>query len=308
MAADVNSARPTHWRVFVGVLLALLVGELWSQRVSSVRHAWDPVLGEGFAPGQRFVLWGEGSGSGVISAYGTRVSGARDERLPPPDAQPIPVLVLGDSFAEALQVDDEELFSNRVAHLLAADGLHLRVTNAARSAYSMADYVCRADVFDRIFAPRWVVVQINAADFLVDPSQPFKDRAAFRWNAAQLECAAPVLSPPPPQRGALRSFAHAVREAIGLPAMLIERVRARMAADDERLPLFFAAHAGQAVAPASATQTAPVDEELALLRAGWGPRLTLLYLPPFDPGAPAKPQLARRGSGFAVCVRNSTRS
>ncbi len=270
-----------RWRAFAGVLLALLVGEAWKRQVGDFRYAWDPDLGEIFEPGSHFVNWGEGKGSGTHFAHGFRVS--HPDRAS--DSTRIPVLVLGDSFAEALQVSDEELFSNLLGKQLEEDGLRVQVANAGRAAYSMADYVCRSQVFDRILQPAWVVVQLNDADFSGDAFTPQNGFARFQRSGAHLECVEPTIPPPPPSRGPIRSIAHEVRNRFSLPDALWSSLRARVAADEKGTPLFSAGQVPPSNESPGASSDGPIEEELRLLGSAWGPRLTLLYLPSFEPSA-----------------------
>lgn len=213
--------------------------------------------------------------------------------------------MLGDSFSEAYQVGDDDLFSNRLGELLDADGIPASIANVGRSGYSMADYVCRAGVFRRLFAPRWVVVQLNDWDFDGDAFASRSRHARFRKTTAGLECVPPAPVPQPPERGRLRAFLHGARNAFSLPDALLARLKARIAADDSRLPLF---RAGQAIAAEAGTDTSalpPIEEEMHLLRSAWGTRLIVLYLPPFgaeDLKTPsrweAETQVAARKAGI----------
>lgn len=262
-----------------GIALALLAGEVTTRGLVSFRYAYDPDLGQIAAPGSRFRKWGEGNGSGLISKHGARVYPSDG-----PSIGRVPILVLGDSFSEAFQVGDGELFSNQLGALLDADGIPVTIANLGRSGYSMADYVCRSTVFERLFAPEWVVVQLNDWDFDGDAFASQWRHARFRRTTAGLECVPPFPVPPPPERGRLRALLHEARNAFGLPDALVARLKARVAADDSHLPLFRAGQANAAEARSEMTSPPPVDEEMRLLRSAWGDRLIVLYLPPFTPG------------------------
>lgn len=279
-----------RWRVLAGVVLAILVGEAWVRNVSRFRYSWDPELGEIRQPGSDFVAWGEGSGSGLFSAYGARASEPRESAA----VNGIRALVMGDSFAEALQVNDRELFSNALASSLVPDGLHLDVVNAGRAASSLADYACRAESFERLFSPRWVVVLLNETDFSTDAFSTRVGFARFLRGGSVLGCVGPTLPPPPPRRGPFRTVAHDARTALGLPDTLLSRLKARIAADEERSPVFFAGKAFASSESSGPGTEAPIEEELGILRSAWGPELSLLYLSSFNPANLAEPDPLER--------------
>ncbi len=272
----------SQWRVLVGVALALLAGEALSRGTVHFQYAWDADLGHIAEPGTRFRKWGEGSGSGEISRHGTRASEGASAAV----ASRTQVLVLGDSFSEAYQVRDDELFSNRLAGLLEGHGVHVQVTNAGRSGYSMADYVCRTPVFRRLFSPSWVVVQLNEWDFDGDAFDENTRLARFRRNGEEIACVPPALGPAPRRRGGPRELAHALRSRFTLPDRLLESLRARIAADRSGQPLFLAGQMPRDSPEEAPKHAVPIREELALLRSAWGSRLTLLYLPAVDPARP----------------------
>lgn len=272
------------WSVLAGVGLALLAGEAWVRSISWFQYSWDPDLGEVHSPGSRFVLWSEGSGSGRFSAYGARASGPGE----PADGDSIRVLVIGDSFAEALQVNDEQLFSNRLARSPGVHELGLTVSNAGRAASSVADYACRAAAFRKLFSPRWVVVLLNEGDFDEDAFSERVGFARFLRRSGPLECVGPTLPPPPPRRGPIRAVAHELRSRFSLPDTLLSRLKARIEADATSSPVFLAGESSAAKKTVGPGAESPIEEELGLLRSAWGPELTILYLSPFDPSSLAE--------------------
>ena len=92
-------------KIILGISAALLTMGLLSKRVVSWQYAHDPVFGDEFKPGGlvRFRLEGDG-----LSQWTDH--GIRRPKYPGSDNKPI-ILVVGDSMVEALQVNDEEVFT-----------------------------------------------------------------------------------------------------------------------------------------------------------------------------------------------------
>ncbi len=120
-----------------GVLLALVAMELVVRQVYHVPVAFEPGFGTIIRPGATVRWRKEGRGESHWTRFGIRGREA-------PDLSKSSVLVLGNSFTEALQVDDDEVFTAIVDRRLRRDGIATTVLNAGRSGASAADYAANA--------------------------------------------------------------------------------------------------------------------------------------------------------------------
>jgi hypothetical protein len=134
----------------------VLLGQLVLQKPTS---RTDPVLGRIYGQGL-YVQGQEGYGRTVLNELGLR-SPALAETLKSKQR----VLVLGDSFTQAMQVSDEEVFTWQLDELL---GKQTQVINAGREGASPADYIALSDYNEQTFNPDVVVVQLNESDFTKD--------------------------------------------------------------------------------------------------------------------------------------------
>src|SRR5262249_36967728 len=118
-------------------------------------------------PGTRTVWRTEGSGVTHRDENGYRVGYAADRPK---------VLVLGDSYTEALAVDDEEVYTCRAEERLAAEGIGLALVNGGTAGRSTADYVAFAERHKRLVHPVWTVITVRDDDFGADALAPGKTR------------------------------------------------------------------------------------------------------------------------------------
>jgi lysophospholipase L1-like esterase len=142
--------------VLAVVIWELLLGQLILQKPTS---RTDPVLGRIYGQGL-YVQGKEGYGRTVLNELGLRGPSLKEQPL---GAQR--VLVLGDSYTQAMQVADHAAFPQRLHELLGED---TEVVNAGREGASPADYIALADYNQQTFNPDVVVVQLNEADFTRD--------------------------------------------------------------------------------------------------------------------------------------------
>lgn len=145
---------------FVLALLAweLLLGQFILQKPTSRTH---PILGRIYGQGL-YVQGKEGYGRTVLNELGIRAPSLEEEPLQEARQR---ILVLGDSYTQAMQVSDEAAFPQRLNELL---GDYTQVVNAGREGASPADYIALADYNEQTFDPDVVVVQLNEADFTRD--------------------------------------------------------------------------------------------------------------------------------------------
>jgi lysophospholipase L1-like esterase len=149
------------FRVALAFLLAVVVWEvllsqLVLQKPTSQSHE---VLGRIYGQGL-YVQGKEGYGRTVLNELGLR--------SPPLETvleSQQRVLVLGDSYTQAMQVSDEVAFPQHLNDLL---GDNTRVINSGREGASPADYIALEDYNKTTFQPDVVVVQLNEADFTRD--------------------------------------------------------------------------------------------------------------------------------------------
>jgi lysophospholipase L1-like esterase len=150
-------------KVAAAFILALLTWEvllsqLVLQKPTSRTH---PILGRIYGQGL-YVQGKEGYGRTHLNELGLRSPSLREEPL---QASERNILVLGDSYTQAMQVLDEVAFPQHLNDLL---GPSTRVINAGREGASPADYIALADYNKKLFHPDVVVVQLNEADFTRD--------------------------------------------------------------------------------------------------------------------------------------------
>jgi lysophospholipase L1-like esterase len=151
------------FNVVVAFVLALLVWELLLsqlilQKPTSQTHGeLGRIYGQGL-----YVQGKEGYGRTFLNELGLRSPSLTDEPL---QADKRNILVLGDSYTQAMQVSDEVAFPQHLNDIL---GQHTRVINSGREGASPADYIALAEYNKNTFHPDVVVVQLNEADFTRD--------------------------------------------------------------------------------------------------------------------------------------------
>lgn len=282
----------------LAVLLVLGIAEL------GLRHGYyrlavvvDPALGELVnAPG--VARWGrEGHGTSHWLEHGLR--GTR-----PPQPELPRVLVVGDSFTEALQVDDAETFTHVAEARLSDQGRNVQVLNAGFSGRSAADHVALAPTYRPLIAPVWTVVAMTDSDLTTDAWDVTKTH--FERAGQELRV---VRVPPRPRQGAERLLGELRRRSSLLDYSMVRLGELREVSEREA-PLFRAAD----VAPAAGAspledRSFPVEDAVDALIAAHQGRLSILWLSSFDPAAPARStpvetrvaaQAAARGIGFVA--------
>jgi lysophospholipase L1-like esterase len=211
---------------------------------------------------------GEGFGVSHWDARGIRLSRYSCTRCPD-------ILVIGDSYTEALQVNDDQAYV-AVAESLLVGPKPIRLLNAGDASASPADYVVRAARYRKQIRPAWVVVQLNADDLGRDAFLP--DKVHFRQNGESLS----LVVPAPYSYGRITKTLNFIRERSALANYAISRLDiARQGPKGP--PWFRAGFEPRMPATASAPpQTFPLERELSLLRAAYGNRITFLFLPLFN--------------------------
>lgn len=84
------------------------------------------------------------------------------------------VVVLGDSFTEALQVSNKEKYVSVAETILHERDIRTNLHNLGGPGRNIADYVYIAPVIKQLYSPKIVVIQITASDFeeSLDSSRP----------------------------------------------------------------------------------------------------------------------------------------
>src|SRR5438093_2545272 len=141
-----------------GALLALVATEAVIRQVYSVTFSFEPGFGY-IRRTVRFRL--EGNGLSHWTTYDLR------RREPPVPTRPS-ILVLGDSYTEALMVRDSEVFTGRLEEDLRASGIDIQVLNLGFSGTSAADYVAYGPKYQGLFSPRWTIIQLRTKDLTSD--------------------------------------------------------------------------------------------------------------------------------------------
>jgi lysophospholipase L1-like esterase len=265
-------SRTRSWlRIVVGVAIGMGVMEAvirqiwWHQRVDVPGYV---KIG---TPGTRTVWRTEGSGITHRDENGYRVGYA---------ANAPKVLVLGDSYTEALEVNDDEVYTYLAQQRLEAEGIELALVNGGTAGRSTADYVAFAERHRQLVHPVWTVITLRDDDLGADALAPGKTRFVRGGD------------------GKLAPFVDEPRTAPGLrdliwnnPSILVRYTFFkfhRLGEEAEKdPPLFRAGSAGadvpareDAVAPAEA----PVEEIVDQVSAAWNGRFTIVNLPYLDFG------------------------
>ncbi len=204
--------------------------------------------------------------------------GLLDDELRVPRA-PVRALLLGDSYAEALQVARRDNFSSVAERRMPG----LEVVNAGLSGREPLDYADWLEEFGPALAPDVVVVQVNAGD-LVELARPANLARLARSRAAE---PAPARSEGPPARMARRFL-----RGSALATAAWQRVRLVAIEWRRQPPTPFRAHrSGRArLAPdgeLADPRLAAILDSLHVRLAAGSPRLLYLYLPAVDYFAPA---------------------
>jgi hypothetical protein len=187
----------------------------------------------------------------------------------PVDASRPVVLAVGDSYTEALHVDDSEVFTARLERTL---GGGVQVLDVGHSGFSAADYLALAGRYEELFHPRWTIVTLKGEDF------EGVERGVYRLARAGDELVSRG-TPPPPMSPRLAP----VRLHVALYSFAVYRWHQLLAGAAAEPPLFL----GGKVIPAARPSPAPVasaHELLAALARAYDHRVTFVFLPRPGPG------------------------
>jgi hypothetical protein len=100
-----------------------------------------------------------------VEGYGVTRFLANGEISTPQDSGRLTVVVLGDSYTEALQVNDDQKFVSVAEGILHEHGQDMNLRNLGASGRCIADYIYIAPFVRRIYAPDIIVLQVTETDF-----------------------------------------------------------------------------------------------------------------------------------------------
>lgn len=254
----------TMLAAIAGIALALLTFEAAFRLLLFGSVEVDPVTHAPIATGRHRI--GEGFGESHRDSRGIRLSPHGCSHCPQ-------VLVIGDSYADAFQVNDDEAFT-AVAESMLAGSKPVRLLNAGAAGSSPADYLVQAASYLRRFQPAWVVIALNADDLGPDAFHP--DQVHFRQEGDRLT---PVV-PAPYAYGSVTKTLAAIREHSALINYAIARLD--IARSGPKAPPWFRAGFQPPAVHAEPPPKYPVEQELSLLRSAYKERVTFLFLPLFN--------------------------
>jgi lysophospholipase L1-like esterase len=285
------------WRrwgsLLAGVAMALFMTELVIRQVYRVQKDIDPVFGFLVRPGTAVRWQREGNGTSHWTNLGVR-------RRALPDLSRGSILALGDSFTEGWMVNDDEVFTE-ILEQRTRDVTKLPVLNAGRSTTSVADYIAFSGWYQENLRPRWTIVQVRDDDLTSDAWDPSKPH--FTWQGALH-----VAVPRPPHRGSSWKALWPWRQRISLFGYGVVRISEFKDAIAKEPPMFRAAYGPRSPSPPdpqTLVASFPIAASLEMLRTAYGGRLTILYLPEFDPRDPTRPTSKLEGVLQSWCSQRA---
>jgi len=247
-----------------GIALAFLTFEAAFRLLLFGTVDVDPITHAEIATGRHRI--GEGFGESHRDRRGIRLSPHGCTHCPQ-------VLVIGDSYTDAFQVNDDQVFT-AVAESMLASSKPVRLLNAGAAGASPADYLVQAASNLRRFQPAWVVIELNADDLGPDAFHP--DQVHFRQDGNHLT---PVV-PAPYAYGRITRTLALIREHSALINYAITRLD--IARNGRKAPPWFRAGFRPTAIRSEARPTYPLEQELSLLRSAYKERVTFLFLPLFN--------------------------
>jgi hypothetical protein len=103
-------------------------------------------------------IWG-------VEGFGITHYLSNGEIVTPRNSGKTSVVVLGDSYTEGLQVNDDQKYVSVAENILSGRGVDVNLHNFGASGRCFADYVYIAPFVQRTYAPEIVVLQVTETDF-----------------------------------------------------------------------------------------------------------------------------------------------
>jgi hypothetical protein len=277
--------------ILLGCVLAVGAMELAVRRVYDVSFVDEPGIGDVMEAGKT-ARWGR---EGHAESHWT-VHGLRGRTTP--NAMADSVLVLGDSFTEALMVMDDDVYTARAESAL-RDRRNVQVLNAGRSSCSIADYIHLAPHYEELFHARWTVLELRSED--LGSESWMTDRTHFAMEDGELR----IVPVSPPRRAGLKYLWWRARQrsmAVGYVAIRMGEIR-KAAADEP--PLFRAGSYEKRAATTDDPSNYPIEKEIDQAVAAFRGRVTFLYLADYEPKAPLEPSSLIERRLFDHCVQRA---
>jgi hypothetical protein len=246
------------WRTPAGVLFAFVVFEVLLRQLTFGHITLDQRVGWMWRSTTVVHRLGEGWGVSHWRDDETRAHAAAGANAPR-------ILVVGDSFVEALQVGDDEVFSGRMSSVNAL--------NIGQSGHSAADYVVFAADYRERYRPAWTVVELAPPDLAEDAFNPAKTHFDSGLNPHVIIMA--------DAGGRITGKLKPIRRRSDLIDCAMTRLHEY--GDGARMPPLFRAadEETRPVENASVRMNWPVAAEIARLRNAYSDRLTFLFVPDF---------------------------
>jgi hypothetical protein len=269
----------TALRFGIGLAASLLVVGIIATSIHRVDDEVHPLLGVVPKAGQFNWDHLEGNGEGYWTSNGVRRAHLPAQRDGPP------ILLVGNSYTEGLQVTDEEHYGHLLENELRLRNKYVPVLTYGKSGASVADYVANSKVLQEVFKPRWTIIQVDERDFgerAWRKTSPGEATFVRRDGPDRIKVIVDPLSPTK-----RKSFPRLLAETFPhlVPYSLIyRRVKEFQIWFKTEKPWFRpVAKRAPPSTPGAIQSDYPVAQEMKMLAAAYGHRLTLLYLPSFDP-------------------------
>jgi hypothetical protein len=259
-----------YFSFFCGVVLCLFTAELLLRPVFEEKK----VIEDGydiFQPGKESRYFLEGFAVIKWAAHGVRGNGITTNGIRP-------IMVIGDSYVEALQVDDDGLISTYLEINLRNHSLSNAVFSLGHSGDSMADYVRNAVMYREWFNPAWTVVVLGREDF-----SEAMERNRSAYFLRDKNSGALFLKSNEPKRalgqGLFGKTFYRLLDDSSLCMLSWIRAHDFLKWWEDEPPLFNASAKTKAKGRYT-TELPPVNEQLEALKAAYNGRLTILYRSP----------------------------
>ncbi|HLH52762.1 MAG TPA: SGNH/GDSL hydrolase family protein [Verrucomicrobiae bacterium] len=272
-------------RAAIGAAAAILAANFIADRAHRFDDEINPVLGS--VPAAAKFAWDhlEGDGRGYWTSNGVR------RATYPAPSEGAPILLVGNSYTEAMQVTDEQHYGHLLEQELRRAGKSIPVLPFGRSGYSVADYIAQAQNIQALFHPKWVVIQVDRRDF-EDRAWTKMDSSVARFTRSDQAGDIKVVPQSTPTRtrnSLLRRFSQRFPELFPYHFIYGRILEFTLWVRNERPWFHVLAKPVSASSMTRPDSSYPLDREVALLAEAYHHRLTLLYLPRFDPRNPAAP-------------------
>ena len=271
-----------------GLAFALVVGELGMRRYCHAPRVLDADLGFVVDKGATTHWSNEGHGEGHFAARGVR--GTWDQAR-----FPNPILVTGDSMTEALEVNDDEVFTAVAERALSeSHAISRAVVNVGVQGQRTPYYVALAPAYRRRFAPSWTVVALNDDDLTEDM---FAQTGTYFSGGRDGE---PLTLHELPAEGGSRT--RQLYRSVRSRSALVQRsaLQSLGLAAEARNTHFFRMDERQPPLVDKRAADYPVEAALDLVCTAFDNRITLLFLSAFASATPTQPTDVER-SVVAYC-------